>query len=421
MGERFAGRYELLDPLGEGGMASVWRAWDDREGRVVAAKVLRQSDAVSLLRFVCEQAVRVASSHVLTPLGWAGEDDRVLFTMPIVDGGSVATLTGDYGPLPPSLVAELLRQLLDALGTVHDARILHGDVKPANLLLVATGRERPHLLLSDFGIAVDLHGPRFTQTGAFVGTPGFVPPEVLSGAEPHVTADLYAVGQVGLYLLTGLRGTPAEQARRRPEDVPDPLWDLLLALTATAPARRRQTAADALRRLQIAVLAWDHTTLGDAAVLRHVPDDPLGRPQLLATAPAPQIGPGQCRPARHRGGAPGQDTGRHRSGPAGAGLGPWSRAGDSAPGQRAFRTAIVPADHQRSDPRGAGRRCAADGVVALAGRGPVRPADHAADHTTDRDLGRDRHERLIGDRTETIRTATAASPATKRRVAYRWR
>ena len=139
VGERFAGRYELIDQLGEGGMASVWRAWDEREGRIVAAKVLRQSDAVSLLRFVREQAVRVASPHVLTPLGWAGEDDRVLFTMPIVDGGSVATLVGDHGPLPPVLAAELLRQLLEALATVHEARLVHRDVKPANLLLAATG------------------------------------------------------------------------------------------------------------------------------------------------------------------------------------------------------------------------------------------------------------------------------------------
>jgi serine/threonine protein kinase len=94
VGELFAGRYEFLDPLGEGGMASVWRVWDARERRVVAAKVLRQADAVSMLRFVREQAVRVHHPHVLTPIGWAGEDDRVLFTMPIVDGGSVATLVG---------------------------------------------------------------------------------------------------------------------------------------------------------------------------------------------------------------------------------------------------------------------------------------------------------------------------------------
>ena len=135
VGEVFAGRYELLDLIGEGGMGSVWRVHDRRENRVVAAKVLRQSDAVSLLRFVREQAVRVRHPHVVTPLGWAGEDDRVLFTMPVVEGGSVATLVGDHGPLPPLVVAELVRQLLGALGAVHEAGLVHRMVicRPGNV------------------------------------------------------------------------------------------------------------------------------------------------------------------------------------------------------------------------------------------------------------------------------------------------
>lgn len=282
MGERFSGRYELLDPLGEGGMASVWRVWDDREQRVVAAKVLRQSDAVSLLRFVREQAVRVASPHVLTPLGWAGEDDRVLFTMPIVDGGSAASLVGDYGPLPPALVVELLRQLLQALTTVHDARLVHRDVKPANLLLVATGRGRPHLLLSDFGIAVDLDGPRLTHTGGFVGTPGFVAPETFSGAEPSAQADLYAAGQVGLHLLSGAEGRADEPAARRPPAVTDAVWRLLLDLTAEDPAARPRSARAALTRLGPAPPEWDEAALGDVEIFAHVGADPAGRPQLLA-------------------------------------------------------------------------------------------------------------------------------------------
>ncbi|HZC26019.1 MAG TPA: serine/threonine protein kinase, partial [Actinopolymorphaceae bacterium] len=100
MGEVFAGRYELVDLLGEGGMGSVWRAYDHRTGTYLAAKVLRQSDAGSLLRFVREQSLRVRHPHVLAPLGWAGEDDRVLFTMELVRGGSVAGLLGDYGAVP---------------------------------------------------------------------------------------------------------------------------------------------------------------------------------------------------------------------------------------------------------------------------------------------------------------------------------
>lgn len=112
MGEIFAGRYELADPIGRGGVGAVWRAWDHRRHRYVAAKVLQQSDAHTLLRFVREQALRIDHPHVLAPASWAADDDKVLFTMDLVAGGSLAHLIGDYGPLPPEFVCTLLDQLL---------------------------------------------------------------------------------------------------------------------------------------------------------------------------------------------------------------------------------------------------------------------------------------------------------------------
>ena len=117
MGEVFAGRYELIDQIG------------------------------------------LHHPHVIVPLGWAGEDDRVLFTMPVVAGGSVATLIGDFGALPPLFVSEVIRQLVDALSAVHAARVVHRDLKPSNILLDPTGTGRPYAYLTDFGIAVDLDGP----------------------------------------------------------------------------------------------------------------------------------------------------------------------------------------------------------------------------------------------------------------------
>ncbi len=280
MGEVFAGRYELVDLIGEGGMGSVWRVWDSRENRIVAAKVLRQSDAVSLLRFVREQAVRVAHPHVLTPLGWAGEDDRVLFTMPVVDGGSVSTLVGDHGALPPRFAAELLRQLLDALVAVHGAGIVHRDIKPANLLLRATGADRPHLYLSDFGIAVDLEGPRFTRTGGPSGTPGYIAPETRAGAEPDPRSDLYAVGRVALTMLAGER-LPVDTVPPCPPGVPEPLWQWAARLAAPDADARPASATEAAAALADPALAWAPGAAGDVEVLRQVAEVP-GTAQLVA-------------------------------------------------------------------------------------------------------------------------------------------
>lgn len=250
MGEVFAGRYELVDLLGQGGMGSVWRTWDRRQQTYLAAKVLGQSDAASLLRFVREQALRIHHPHVVAPLGWAAEDERVLFTMDIVTGGSVATLVGDHGPLPPSYAACLLDQLLSGLATVHAAGVVHRDVKPANLLLQATGRELPALRLSDFGIAVHMDEPRLTSTGLVIGTRGYVPPEQLYGEDPHATQDLYAVGVVGAHLLTGLPPDPvAMLAPQPPDEVPADLWELLRDLAAPRAADRPQSANEAGRRL----------------------------------------------------------------------------------------------------------------------------------------------------------------------------
>ncbi|MFI6804550.1 protein kinase [Streptomyces luteogriseus] len=260
MGEVFAGRYELVDPIGRGGVGAVWRAWDHRRRRYVAAKVLLQSDAHSLLRFVREQALRIDHPHVLAPTSWAADDDKVLFTMDLVAGGSLAHLVGDYGPLPPAFVCTLLDQLLAGLAAVHAEDVVHRDVKPANVLLEATGTGRPRLRLSDFGIAMRLGEPRLTETNLVVGTPGYLAPEQMMGAEPDFPADLFAVGLVALYLLEGAkpdskaliqyfaeRGTPGA-----PKGIPEPLWQVVAMLLQPDPVARFRTATGARKALAAA-------------------------------------------------------------------------------------------------------------------------------------------------------------------------
>ncbi|WP_328518871.1 serine/threonine-protein kinase [Kribbella sp. NBC_00359] len=243
--EAFAGRYRLIDLIGTGGMGSVWRAWDLRRSAYVAAKVLGQHDAVTLLRFVREQSLRIEHLHLVAPHGWAADDDKVVFAMDLVRGGSVATLLGDHGLLPPSYVAVLLDQLLHGLSAVHAAGVVHRDVKPANLLLDVTGTGRPHLRLSDFGVAGLLDEPRMTRHSTVLGTPGYLAPEQLAGADPDPRQDLYAVGAVAAELLTGER--PGTDGKLPP--VGGPLADFIRRSTATDPSDRPDSATTAGRLL----------------------------------------------------------------------------------------------------------------------------------------------------------------------------
>lgn len=304
MGEVFAGRYELVDPIGRGGVGAVWRAWDHRRRRYVAAKVLQQSDAHTLLRFVREQALRIDHPHVLAPASWAADDDKVLFTMDLVSGGSLAHVIGDYGPLPPRFVCLLLDQLLSGLAAVHAEGVVHRDIKPANILLDATGTGRPHLRLSDFGISMRKGEPRLTETNYVVGTPGYFAPEQMEGAEPDFPADLFAVGLVALYLLEGQKpdakalvefftahGTPGA-----PQGIPEPLWQVLAGLLQPDPDARFRTATGARKALTAAVELLPEPTEDDEPVEVFDQLGPLP-PPFGPAGPAPEPDPSRPAPA----------------------------------------------------------------------------------------------------------------------------
>ena len=238
-----AGRYLLVDRIGAGGTGAVWRARDLRTGAWVAAKVLGRHDRALLLRFVHEQSVRIEHPHVLTPIGWAAEDDVVVLATALVRGGSVADLLADHGPLPEPLVRVLLDQTLRGLAAVHAAGIVHLDVKPANLLLEPTGRGHPHLRVADFGVAAprDPSGVRWT---GLAGTDGYLAPERLRGAPAHARQDVYAAGVVAVELLTGRRPGPGNGAP------PGPLRPLLESMTEPDPARRTSSVGAALGHLR---------------------------------------------------------------------------------------------------------------------------------------------------------------------------
>jgi eukaryotic-like serine/threonine-protein kinase len=220
-----AGRYLLLEEIGRGATGTVHRARDLRSRREVAAKVVRGRDPGALVELVREVGHRIEHPHVLTPLGWAAEDDVALVAMELVAGGSLRDLLNRRGPVPETLAALLLGQLLDALAAVHERGIVHGDVKPANLL-VRDG-VRPHLLLSDFGVSATAG-----SLAPVAGTPAFLAPERRAGAAPDPSQDVYAAGLVARRILAG----------------PSPLLTLADSMTRPEP-ERRPTAAAARHRL----------------------------------------------------------------------------------------------------------------------------------------------------------------------------
>ncbi len=219
--EVIAGRYELHERIGAGGMGAVWLAFDRKSGTYVAVKILAQHESAGLLRFVREQSLRIDHPHVVTPRGWAADDDQVALSMDLVRGGSLATLVGDHGALPEPYVALVVDQLLDALGAVHAHGVLHRDVNPSNVLLEPTGEARPFARLSDFGVAAVLDGPRLTEHGAGVGTPGYMSPEQAAHEELDPRSDLYGLGILGRHLLTGLPPDQLDGASL------GPLWEVL--------------------------------------------------------------------------------------------------------------------------------------------------------------------------------------------------
>ncbi|MCA9573329.1 MAG: serine/threonine protein kinase, partial [Myxococcales bacterium] len=163
------GRYRLVELLGTGGMASVYRAWDTRLSAWRAVKVLQPRAAASASirsRFEDEARAMARLQHrnVLTVHDYGFDGDRPWIAMELVPGGSLMDLVAREGPLRPGLATDVMAQVLDALELAHASHVVHRDVKPHNILLTADGTP----LLGDFGVARmggDLESDR-TRTGA---------------------------------------------------------------------------------------------------------------------------------------------------------------------------------------------------------------------------------------------------------------
>jgi DNA-binding beta-propeller fold protein YncE len=209
-GSQVAG-YRLEEQIGQGGMAVVFRAYDQRLDRQVALKILAPGlalDEAFRQRFIRESraAAAVDDPHII-PVFEAGEERGVLFiAMRYVRGGDVRSLVDREGPLPPGRATEIISQVASALDAAHARGLVHRDVKPANMLLdESAGSDRPdHVYLSDFGLTkAALAVTGLTSTGQFLGTLDYVAPEQIEGRPVDGRTDLYALACATFELLTG--------------------------------------------------------------------------------------------------------------------------------------------------------------------------------------------------------------------------
>ncbi len=198
------GRYRLEELLGQGGMAEVWRAADERLGRTVAVKVILTAhlrDGNLRERFHHEARLVASLDHpnILPVYDYGDEDGMPYLVMPYLDGGTLRDrMVGS--PIPFAQAVSWIRQLGDALDAAHAAGILHRDVKPANVLI----RRDDRLALADFGIAKMLESPTgLTRTGMVVGTPIYMAPEQAQGKPATPASDRYSLAVLAYELLSG--------------------------------------------------------------------------------------------------------------------------------------------------------------------------------------------------------------------------
>ncbi|MEU5979565.1 serine/threonine-protein kinase [Streptomyces sp. NPDC047315] len=195
-GDVVDGRFQLVEPLGSGGMGTVWRAWDSALHREVALKAVRPEAAAS--DAVRERVLREARAlarlnhpHVVTVHHIAVADPHPWIVMELVPGHSLQQRLRE-APLTPTEAARIGRQVLSALHAAHAAGIQHRDVKPANVLLRPDGVA----VLTDFGIAALQGSSSLTQTGELVGTVEYMAPERIRGRHDDPASDLWSLGLV---------------------------------------------------------------------------------------------------------------------------------------------------------------------------------------------------------------------------------
>jgi serine/threonine protein kinase len=308
------GPYRIIEPLGRGGMASVYKAYEAALDRYVAVKVLPPEflhDPTFAERFRREARVvaRLEHPNIIPIFAFDIADGIPWMAMRFIAGGTVsALLRGAPGRLPREQVIAILRGVADALDYAHGKGVIHRDIKPHNVLIDEAG----HIYLVDFGVAKMVEtSSGLTATGMISGTPQYMAPEQITALTVDHRADIYSLGIVAYELLTGRApfsaDTPIAVLMKHvsdpiplpsPDEVPEPMVRALLKCTAKKPEDRWPTTGafvDALERGKAEAEAPVATPRVPTTVDLRVPAPP-GAPDVSSPAPSPGPAPGP-RPA----------------------------------------------------------------------------------------------------------------------------
>jgi serine/threonine-protein kinase len=214
---RELGSYRLVERIGRGGMGEVWKAEHRMLARPAAIKLIRaerlldDADGVAEARFrrEADAAASLRSPHTIQLYDFGVTRARELYyVMELLEGIDLDRLVAEHGPQPPARVVHILRQACRSLAEAHAAGLVHRDIKPANLHLGRLGLEYDFVKVLDFGLVKgdarwEARDVRLTAPESATGTPAYMPPELASGEAVDGRTDLYALGCVGYYLLTG--------------------------------------------------------------------------------------------------------------------------------------------------------------------------------------------------------------------------